>query len=192
MLINYTDFLARSHVFSIPTCLLYGWSSMCICNAEGMIIHLPFIATLSIIASLCLIGQYPHTVGSRSSLFCGQPHTGLSCERPLWCPIWNPVLTKGHKFGWWTSAGGIQSSFTMCRLNLNFKILGEILILGDQSSLTMCKLNLNFKILGEILVSHTRGVNHLSPSADWILTLNFRWDPGQWYWGVSHHWSCAH
>ena len=44
----------------------------------------------------------------------------------------------------------------MCRLNLNFKILGEILgshTLGVQSSLTMWKLYINFKILGEILVS---------------------------------------
>ena len=49
---------------------------------------------------------------------------------------------------------------TMCRLNLNFKILGEILVrhnLGDQLSLTMCRLNLNFKILGEILVCHIWG-----------------------------------
>ena len=44
----------------------------------------------------------------------------------------------------------------MCRLNLNFKILGEILFghVGVQSSLTMWKpIYLNFKILGEILVS---------------------------------------
>ena len=66
---------------------------------------------------------------------------------------------------------GDQSSLTMCRLNLNFKILGEILVYhgggghtltmlgarGGQSSLTMCRLNMNFKILGEILVSHTVG-----------------------------------
>ena len=30
---------------------------------------------------------------------------------------------------------------------------------GGQSFLTMCRLNLNFKILGEILVSHTGGSN---------------------------------
>ena len=44
---------------------------------------------------------------------------------------------------------------TMCRLNLNFKILGENLDShtgGGQSSLTMGRLNLNFKIEGEILV----------------------------------------
>ena len=55
---------------------------------------------------------------------------------------------------------GHQSSLTMCRLNLNFKILGKILVChtqGAQSSLTMCRLNLNFKILGEILVCHTHG-----------------------------------
>ena len=44
----------------------------------------------------------------------------------------------------------------MCRLNLNFKISGEILAsqgAGGQSSLTMCTLNLNFKISGKILGS---------------------------------------
>ena len=50
---------------------------------------------------------------------------------------------------------GGQSSFTMCRLNLKFKLLGEILVNdtgGVQSSYIMCRLNLNFTILGEILV----------------------------------------
>ena len=27
---------------------------------------------------------------------------GPSCERPLWCPMWNLVLTERFKFGWWT------------------------------------------------------------------------------------------
>ena len=57
-----------------------------------------------------------------------------------------------------------QSALTMCRLNLKFKILGEILVIHTQvgqSSLTMCRLNLNLKILGELLVCHTGGVNHL-------------------------------
>ena len=52
----------------------------------------------------------------------------------------------------------------MCMLNLNFKILGEILVChtrGINHLLTMCMLNLNFKILGEILVCHTGGINHL-------------------------------
>ena len=55
----------------------------------------------------------------------------------------------------------------MCRLNLSFIILGEILgshTLGGQSSFTMCKLYMNFKILGEILFGHV-GVNYLSPCA---------------------------
>ena len=55
---------------------------------------------------------------------------------------------------------GGQSSFTICRLNLHFIILGEILVGhtgGGQSSLTMCRPNLNLKILGKILVSHTGG-----------------------------------
>ena len=57
---------------------------------------------------------------------------------------------------------GGQSSLTMCRLNLNFKILSEILVChtwGGQSSVTMCRLNLNFKILSEILVCHTMRVS---------------------------------
>ena len=48
----------------------------------------------------------------------------------------------------------------MCRLNLNFKILGENLVIHTQvgqSSLTMCRLNLNLKILGELMVGHTGG-----------------------------------
>ena len=51
----------------------------------------------------------------------------------------------------------------MCRLILNFKILGEILVshtgildwgVEGNHLLAMCRLNLNFKILGEILVCH--------------------------------------
>ena len=58
---------------------------------------------------------------------------------------------------YWTVIPGRSIIFDIARLNLNFKILGDILVvhLGGQSSLTMCRLNLNFKILGEILVSHT-------------------------------------
>ena len=90
---------------------------------------------------------------------------------------------------------GGQSSLTMCRLNLNLKLLGEILVwegqssltmhrvksggswsllsyLGGQTSLTMCRLNLNLKILGEILVWSVIpwGVNHLWPCTGWSLT----------------------
>ena len=65
-----------------------------------------------------------------------------------------------------------QSPFTLCRPNLNLKILSEILVShtqGGQSSLTMCRLNLNSKILGEILVGHNgEGFNHLSPCAGQI------------------------
>ena len=51
---------------------------------------------------------------------------------------------------------------TMYMLNLNFKILGEILVChtgggGVNHLLTMSMLNLNFKTLGEILVCHTGG-----------------------------------
>ena len=62
----------------------------------------------------------------------------------------------------------------MCRVNLNFIILGEILVshTGGQSSFTMCRLNLNFKILGEILGSHTLGVQ--SSLTMWKLYINFK------------------
>ena len=63
---------------------------------------------------------------------------------------------------------GGQSSFTMCRLNLNFKFLGEILgshAGGGSIIFDHVQANMNFKILGEILGSHTGGVNHLSPCA---------------------------
>ena len=79
MLIKYTDSLARSHVISIPMWLLCSWSSMCFCNENVMIIQLPFIATPSIIARLCLIVQHLHRVGSKSSLFCGQPLITYAC-----------------------------------------------------------------------------------------------------------------
>ena len=54
---------------------------------------------------------------------------------------------------------GVNHLLAMCRLNLNFKILGEILVghMGGQSSFAMCWLNLNFKILGEIVVCHMGG-----------------------------------
>ena len=60
----------------------------------------------------------------------------------------------------------IINFLNMCMLNLNFKILCEILVChtawGVNHLFTMCMLNLNFKILGEILVCHTAwGVNHL-------------------------------
>ena len=83
-----------------------------------------------------------------------------------------------------THTGGVNHLLTKSMLNLNFKILGEILVchmggqssfdhvhvesevknfryddghsyLGGQSSLTMCMLNLNLKILGEMMVTHT-------------------------------------
>ena len=60
---------------------------------------------------------------------------------------------------------GVNHLLTMCMLNLNCKILGEILVChtawGVNHLLTMCMLNLNFKILGEILVHTAWGVNHL-------------------------------
>ena len=80
---------------------------------------------------------------------------------------------------------GDQSSFTMSRLNLNLKILGEILVnnMGNQSSFTMSRLNLNLKILGEILV---RSIifHHVQAKSE---LKNFRQDSGlQTQGGVNH------
>ena len=63
----------------------------------------------------------------------------------LWRPCyWSVIL------GW----GGGQSSLTMCRLNLNLRILGEIMVRhtggGGQSSFTMCRLKLKFKTFTSI------------------------------------------
>ena len=52
----------------------------------------------------------------------------------------------------------------MSRFNLDFKILGEILVtdpVGVNHLFLMSRLNLDFKILGEILVIDPAGVNHL-------------------------------
>ena len=67
-------------------------------------------------------------------------------------PYVKPSANKKSQI--WTTDGGDLSSLTMCRLNLNFKIVGELLVchMGGQSSLTMCRLNLNIKNVGEILV----------------------------------------
>ena len=67
---------------------------------------------------------------------------------------------------------GLQSSLTMCRLYLNYKILCVMLIChtqGAQSSLTMCRLKMNFKILGRILVHHNTGsiiFDHVQAKSD--------------------------
>ena len=73
ILIQHTDSLTGSHFFSIPMWLLHRWSGICVCNEKSMNIHLPLIVTPSIIDNLCLMGQYPHTVVSKVSLFCNQP-----------------------------------------------------------------------------------------------------------------------
>ena len=97
-----------------------------------------------------------------------------------WSIIFNQVQAKSelYNFRWDTvwSCGG-QSSFTKCRLNLNFKILDEILVshTGGQSSFTMCRLNLNFIILGEILLHHVGSFifHHVQAKSE---LYNFRWD----------------
>ena len=44
---------------------------------------------------------------------------------------------------------------------------GEMMVtaMGGQSSFSMCRLNLNFKILCEMMVTPMEGVNHLSACA---------------------------
>ena len=91
-------------------------------------------------------------------------------------PYMKPSASKKSQIWMMDLCQGGVSHLSLSRLNLNFKILGEILVshtLGGQSSFTMCRLNLNFKILVEILVGHTGGFNHLLPCAGWIWTLKF-------------------
>ena len=80
MLIQDTDSLARSCIFSIPMWLKCNWSSTSFCNVKGMITHLPFIDTPSLIARSCFTCQYPPKLGSKSSLFCGYPLIMCACS----------------------------------------------------------------------------------------------------------------
>ena len=64
-------------------------------------------------------------------------------------------------------------------------------ILGGQLSLTMCMLNLNFKILCEILVCYTGQsiiFDHVQAKSE---LSNSNWDPGQSYGRVNHLWPWA-
>ena len=70
---QYTDSLARSHIFSVPMLLLCNCSRICLCKRWGKFVHLPFIATPSILARLYLIIQYLYTPGSTFSLVCDNP-----------------------------------------------------------------------------------------------------------------------
>ena len=90
--------------------------------------------------------------------------TLLKRNVPCWSLVWNTFVMPYVKPSanrklqiwlmdqcWWG-----QSSLTMCRLNLNLKILGEILVShtggGGQSSFTMSRQSHLFKVIGEILV----------------------------------------
>ena len=75
----------------------------------------------------------------------------------------------------WSVIWGVNNLLALCKLNLNFKILGEIMVWSYgrfNLLLAMCRLNLNFKILLEILVHHMGEVNHLL--AMYRLNLNFK------------------
>ena len=73
MLTEYIASVMSMHVFSMPKCLLCSCSRICFCNRQGKIMPLPFIATLSIITSSYLIGQYLSMPGSTTSLESGHP-----------------------------------------------------------------------------------------------------------------------
>ena len=115
-----------------------------------------------------MMGVYQIFLCSSISERAGKLLIGLSCERPLWCPMWNPALTKRCKFGWQTGGGSII--FWPCACS-NFKK----------------------KIIGKILVCHTFGGWIIFwPCTCWIFKKNSRWDPGLSYLGGSIiFWPCA-
>ena len=85
---------------------------------------------------------------------------------------------------------GVQSSLTMCMLNLNFKILGRMMVthtLRGKSSFTMCRLNLNFKILGEMMVTPQGGQSFLAlahhPNLQLFVSAGFH---------IGHHRGLSH
>ena len=96
MLIQCTDSLIRSHVFPIFMWLLCSWSNIYFCNVKGMIIHFPFIATTSVIARLCHIGQYP----PKLPFHCGRVATSLlaGAYNGLWSVL---TFTSLAKQQWW-------------------------------------------------------------------------------------------
>ena len=75
--------------------------------------------------------------------------------------------------------GGCQSSFTISRLNPNLKNLGDILVTNPgrcQSSFTMPRLNLNLKIIGDILFCNPGRCQ----SSFTISRLNLNWKIFRW------------
>ena len=80
MLTQYADSHLSSCVFSIPIWLLCSCSRICFCNRQGIIMHLPFIAMLSVMASSCLISQYFYSCGSTTSSVYGHPLMVYICS----------------------------------------------------------------------------------------------------------------
>ena len=62
----------QSCLFSIPMWLLCSCFNICICNWDSIITHFPFMATPSIKANSCLIGQYFCMPCATSSFSCSQ------------------------------------------------------------------------------------------------------------------------
>ena len=115
---------------------------------------------------------------------------GLLCERPLWCPMWNPVLTKLQI--WMTDGGSII--FWPCACWIFKKNLGEILVchLGGQSSFDHVHVESLKKILGEILVCHLGGQSSFDHVHVESLKKNSRWDTGLSVGGSIIFWPCAY
>ena len=109
---------------------------------------------------------------------------GLSCERPLWCPMWNPVLTKIANL----DDGGGTIIFWPCACWIFKKIPGEILVCHPGGSIIFwpCTCWIFKKILGEILVCHPGGSIIFWPCAYWIFKKNSMWDLGLSSRGVNH------
>ena len=74
MLIQYIDFLARATSPLSPyDCCMVGIVSVSVMKKKYDY-SFTLIATQSVIASSYPVGQYPHTICSKSSLFCCQYH----------------------------------------------------------------------------------------------------------------------
>ena len=107
---------------------------------------------------------------------------GLSCERPLWCPMWNPALTKSCKFGWRTGGSII---FWPCACWIFKKILGNILsvILEGQSSFDHAHVQCLKKTRRDPGLSYLEGKSSFDHAHVECLKNNSRRDPGLTYLG---------
>ena len=68
-----TDSCASNLVLSICMWLLCSCLNIYICNWDGVITHLPFMASACIVAISCLMGQYLCMSCVTSSYLCGYP-----------------------------------------------------------------------------------------------------------------------